>query len=98
VREIVAVVIAVDSPTGRLAEAINDLTAHLPSPTDPTQCPMCSARFWPCGGFDAAAYRVQAAGLRVADLVPLDLHPRLWPPTRHEPSQSGDPRGKGGDR
>jgi hypothetical protein len=83
IRDVLAVVVAADSPAGRLAEAINDLTAHLPTPDEPDVCPMCSGKFWPCAGFDGAAHRVHTARLRVGDLVPLDLHPRLWP--QHSP-------------
>jgi hypothetical protein len=80
-REIVAVVVAADSPAGRVATAIDDITAHLPPPDVPWECPLCSAHSWPCSRFDAAARRVMATGVRLADLVPLDLHPRLWPRT-----------------
>ncbi|MGH3621612.1 MAG: hypothetical protein ACRDQ5_07455 [Sciscionella sp.] len=92
IREVLAVIIAADSPAGRVAEAINDLTAHLPPPAEPGACPMCSNRFWPCAGFDDAAHRLLAARLRIGDLVPPDLHPRpgrpLQPP-RHPRRQFG---------
>ncbi|MFC0430968.1 hypothetical protein [Kutzneria buriramensis] len=78
-REVTAMVIATDSPAGRVAEAIEQLTAHLPTPDQPTTCPMCSRQGWPCTGFDAAARHLQAAGVPVGYLVPLDLHPTLWP-------------------
>lgn len=81
IREIVAVVVAADSPVGRVAQAIDDMTAHLPPPEKPQVCPLCSAQSWPCARFDGAAHRVRAAGLRVGELVPLDLHSRLWPPS-----------------
>ncbi|OXM43125.1 hypothetical protein CFP75_39685 [Amycolatopsis alba DSM 44262] len=80
-------VVAADSPAGRAAEAINDLTRHLPEPGEPNACPTCAGRFWPCEYFDDAAYRVHTARLRVGDIVPLDLHPRLW-----SPSAPQDPR------
>ncbi|MDQ3276291.1 MAG: hypothetical protein M3Q39_15030 [Actinomycetota bacterium] len=87
-RDIVAVVVAVDSPAGRAAEAIDQLTAHLPPPDEPWACPLCSAQSWPCAGFDAAAHRVQAAHLRIVELVPLDLRPRLWPPQQPGPPET----------
>lgn len=80
VREVVAVIVAANSPVGQLVRAIDDMTAHLPPPEEPRACPMCSTQCWPCSGFDTAARRVEAAGLRLGELVPLDLHARLWPP------------------
>ncbi|GAA3852340.1 hypothetical protein GCM10022243_17500 [Saccharothrix violaceirubra] len=41
-RRIVAVVVAVDSPAGRVVEAIDDLAAHLPGTDRPQDCPLCS--------------------------------------------------------
>lgn len=82
VREDLAVIVAVDSPLGRVSQAVNDLAAHLPPPDQPWACPLCSAQSWPCAGFDDAAHRVMTAGLRLRDLVPFDLHERLWPPRR----------------
>ncbi|MEC3974283.1 hypothetical protein [Amycolatopsis sp. H20-H5] len=79
IRAVEGVVVASDSPAGRAAEAINDLTMHLPDPDDSGVCPTCAGRFWPCRYFDDAAHRVHTARLRVGDVVPLDLHPRLWP-------------------
>lgn len=79
VRDIVAVVVAADSPAGRAAQAIDEVTAHLPASDEPWACPLCSTQSWPCPRFDEAAHQVQAAGLRLGELVPLDLHPRLWP-------------------
>lgn len=78
-RKVVAVVLAADSPAGRIGIAIDDVTAHLPAPVESRMCPLCSAQSWPCSRFDGAASRVLASGVRLADLVPLDLHPRLWP-------------------
>lgn len=92
-REIVAVIVAADSPAGRVAEAMSDLSAHLPDVGEPQVCPMCMGQSWPCAGFDRAAHLVMTAGLRLAELVPLDLHPRLWPPKRPpspRPAASGD--------
>lgn len=76
---IVAVVVAVDSPLGRAVEAVDELTAHLPSPRGPQECPLCPNQSWPCPGFHAAAHHVHAARLWIAELVPPYLHPRLWP-------------------
>ncbi|WP_146073828.1 hypothetical protein [Amycolatopsis sp. CA-126428] len=96
-RDIVAVIVAADSPAGQAAEAINDLSAHLPEAGQPRVCPMCSAEPWPCGGFHNAAQQVMTAGLRLAELVPADLHPILWPP-KPPPSPTPRPaeRGAGG--
>ncbi|SMD27469.1 hypothetical protein [Kibdelosporangium aridum] len=52
---IIAVVVAVDSPLGRAVEAVDKLTAHLPSPREPQECPLCLEQSWPCHGFYAAA-------------------------------------------
>ena len=82
VRKVRAVIVAADSPLGQVSQAVDDLAAHLPSPAQPRVCPLCSDRSWPCDRFDDAAHRVLAAGLRLADLVPLDLHERLWPQRR----------------
>ncbi|MGM1058535.1 hypothetical protein [Saccharothrix sp. Mg75] len=86
-RDVVAVVVAVDSPVGRVATAIDELTTHLPSTGQQLFCPICSARSWPCPPFHDAAHLVIAAGVRLADLVPVDLHSRLWPPatTKQQP-------------
>lgn len=75
-------IVAADSPLGRVGRAVDDLAAHLPSPDEPRACPLCSAQSWPCAGFDDAAHRALVAGLRLSDLVPLDLHERLWPSRR----------------
>ncbi|GAA4552736.1 hypothetical protein [Amycolatopsis samaneae] len=80
IRAVEGLLVAADSPAGRAAAAINDLTMHLPTPAEPGVCPTCVGRFWPCRYFDDAAYRVHTARLRVGDVVPLGLHPRLWPP------------------
>lgn len=90
IRPMAGVMVAADSPAGRAAEAINDLTRHLPEPGAPAVCSTCPGRFWPCDYFHDAAYRVHTARLRVGDVVPLELHPRLWPPAA--PSASQDPR------
>jgi len=98
VREVLAVIVAADSPLGRVSQAVDDLAAHLPSPNEPRACPLCSAQSWPCAGFDDAAHRALAAGLRLSDLVPLDLHERLWPPKRPRtpPSSAQNPGGWSG--
>jgi hypothetical protein len=80
IRAVVGVIVATESPLGRAVEAANDLNRHLPTPAEPGICPTCVGRFWPCPYFDDAAARLQTARLRLGDLVPLDLHPRLWPP------------------
>ncbi len=90
IREIVAVIVAADSPAGRVAQAIDDMTAHLPTPDEPQACPLCSSQSWPCARFDDAAHHVQAAGMRLGELVPLDLHNRLWPPTPPSSPRSSD--------
>ncbi|MGH3752941.1 MAG: hypothetical protein ACRDRP_09630 [Pseudonocardiaceae bacterium] len=89
-RAIVAVVVAADSPAGRIAAAIDEVTAHLPAPDEPWGCPLCSAQSWPCARFHDAAHHVMNAGLRLDTFVPDDLHPRLWPP-RQPPSRSPTP-------
>ena len=93
VREVLAVIVAADSPLGRMSQAVDDLAAHLPPSDQPRACPLCSAQSWPCAGFDDAARRALAAGLRLIDLVPLDLHERLWPPKRARtpPSSTQNP-------
>lgn len=88
IREVVAVIVAADSPVGQLVRDIDDMTAHLPASDAPRACPMCSTRSWPCAGFDTAARRVGAAGLRLDHLVPRDLHIRLWPPQPQPPAQT----------
>jgi hypothetical protein len=92
-RRVEGLVVAADSPAGRAAEAINDLTRHLPDPGAPAVCPTCAGRFWPCSSFDDAAHRVHTARLRVGDVVPLDLHPRLWPRTPTDKSDEETDRG-----
>lgn len=92
IREVVAVIVAADSPFGQVAQAIDDLAAHLPPPQEPQECPLCFTQPWPCARFHDAAHRVHAAGLRLGELVPLDLHPRLWPPaTPSTPPASPQP-------
>lgn len=85
---IVAVVVAVDSPLGRAVEAVDELTAHLPSSREPQECPLCPNQSWPCPGFHAAARHVHAARLWIAELVPPHLHPRLWPMPPRLPIQT----------
>ncbi|WP_158894051.1 hypothetical protein [Amycolatopsis anabasis] len=90
IRESVAVIVAADSPAGKAARAIDDVAAHLPPPEQPYTCPLCSSQPWPCTEFHDAAHRVQAAGVRLGALVPLDLHHRLWPRTA-VPQHPGSP-------
>ncbi|GAA0589310.1 hypothetical protein GCM10010174_00180 [Kutzneria viridogrisea] len=85
-REITAVVVAAECPVGGVVEAIEQVTSHLPTANDPEVCPLCPARPWPCSGFDAAAGHIQAAGIPIGYLVPLDLHARLWPPPQLRPT------------
>lgn len=85
VRNIVAVIVAADSPIGRAADAVSDLSTHLPGTLEPTACLLCLAESWPCARFDQAAHRVMGARLRLAEPIPLDLYPRLWPPPKPSP-------------
>ncbi|MGW4529162.1 hypothetical protein [Amycolatopsis sp. NPDC004378] len=87
VRPVRGLMVAASSPAGGAADAINDLTRHLPDPGTPAECSTCPGQFWPCQYFHDAAFRVHRARLRVGDVVPLELHPRLWPP-----QTSPDPR------
>jgi hypothetical protein len=71
----------------RAAEVINDLCAHQPDTLEPHAGPTGSAiHWWPCASFNNAAHQVMTARLRLAELVPLDLHPPLWPPKRQPSS------------
>ncbi len=78
-RESRVVIVAVDSPMGQVVRGIDDLAAHLPAASTPRTCPLCLAEVWPCARFHDAASQVQAAGVRLAVLIPPDLHPLLWP-------------------
>jgi hypothetical protein len=92
-REIVAVVVAADSPLGRAGATVDELTSHLPPPGEHQPCPLCPRQAWPCAGFDLVATRLQSAyQLGLGMVVPLDLHPRLWPPDRSR-LPSPDPAG-----
>ncbi|WP_275295191.1 hypothetical protein [Amycolatopsis sp. La24] len=99
IRRMASLIVAADSPVGRVSEALNDLARHLPEPGAPDACPTCAGRYWPCSYFDDAACRVHAARLRVGDVVPLELHPRLWPPvpyeTREWPSEPPEENDRG---
>jgi hypothetical protein len=90
-REIVAVVVAAGSPAGQLARALDDLAAHLPPSEQQWGCALCCSESWPCSRFHAAAQQIIAARLRLDEFVPLDLHPRLWPPTPPAQSQLAPP-------
>lgn len=79
-RAIVALPVAVNSPLGRAGSAVDAVTAHLPPPADHAPCAMCRDQPWPCGPFDTASRELAALGIPVGYLVPLDLHPVLWPP------------------
>lgn len=78
-REFVAVVVASDSVIGHLAGAVDQAARHLPSPGQQRVCPCCSSEAWPCGQFREAGEKLVAAGLRLEQIVPSDLHQRLWP-------------------
>ncbi|WP_297546911.1 hypothetical protein [Amycolatopsis sp.] len=45
IRTAVGQVVAASSPAGRAADAINDLTMHLPNPDEPRVCLTCGDRF-----------------------------------------------------
>ncbi|MBP2337286.1 hypothetical protein [Saccharothrix coeruleofusca] len=76
----------VDSPLGRVGVAVDELAAHLPMPGTQTRCPLCSTMTWPCASFLDAARHLHDGGVPVGLLVPLDLHPVLWPPTASAPA------------
>lgn len=79
-RAVVALTVAADSPLGRTVKAVDAVTAHLPPPETHVRCAVCRNRSWPCGPFDTAARDLAALGIPVGYLVPLELHPVLWPP------------------
>ncbi|GAB2994189.1 hypothetical protein [Saccharothrix stipae] len=79
-RAVVALTVAADSPVGRAGCAVEAVTTHLPPPDDPGRCAVCRNPPWPCDPFDTAARDLAALGIPVGYLVPLDLHPVLWPP------------------
>jgi hypothetical protein len=78
-REVTALVVATDSPIGGVVDAIEQLTTHLPATEQPGMCPLCPRQAWPCTRFDDAARHLQANGVPIGYLIPLDLHPELWP-------------------
>ncbi|WP_026421709.1 hypothetical protein [Actinokineospora inagensis] len=78
-RDILAIIVAQDSALGQVDLAVNVLSAHLPVVGRPAVCPLCLARRWPCRGFLDAAARIHAVGIGLHELVPVDLHPILWP-------------------
>ncbi|KOV84643.1 hypothetical protein [Nocardia sp. NRRL S-836] len=84
-RDVVAVVVAVENPADRLVGAVSALSAHLPPSDRPTVRPLCPARPWPRMRSDEAARRVHEGGAAIGSFVPLDLHPRLWPPAELVP-------------
>lgn len=90
-REVVGVVVAVDSPAGRLVGALDDLAAHLPPVGRQWGCPLCGVDSWPCAKFHVAAQQVIGARLRLDEFVPLDLHQRLFPQTE-TPRSGQEPR------
>ncbi|MGM1058371.1 hypothetical protein [Saccharothrix sp. Mg75] len=92
-RAIVALPVAVDSPLGRAGDAVEAVTTHLPPPEEHARCAVCRTLPWPCDPFDTAARDLAVLGIPVGYLVPLELHPVLWPatpttsdqPTQHMP-------------
>lgn len=103
-REIVAVVVAADSPLGREEPTIDELSAHLPA-VEVGDCPLCSGQRWPCLTFRETASALHKAGVPVHTLVPEALQARLRPPTpqpppppvsrpgMHTDSRTGSPHG-----
>lgn len=85
-RQMVGVVVAVDSPAGQLVGALDDLAAHLPPTGRQWGCPLCPAESWPCSRFHSAAQRIIEVGLRLDAFVPPDLYQVLFRQT--EPSRS----------
>ncbi|GAA2975556.1 hypothetical protein [Actinokineospora diospyrosa] len=81
-RDIVATVVVVDCPLGQVARAVDDLSSHLPAEQEPGVCPFCVNAQWPCGRFLAAAQHIAGCGVDVSSLVPVALHPVLWPATK----------------
>lgn len=77
--------VVVDSVAGRVVQALDLVAAHLPPPGQDWGCRLCSVESWPCPPFDAAARQVVAGGLRLAELVPPDLHHLLWTPGAARP-------------
>jgi hypothetical protein len=70
-----------------LGRAVDAVTAHLPPPDSHARCAVCRNQPWPCEPFDTAARDLTALDLPVGYLVPLDLHPVLWPPAPTIPDQ-----------
>ncbi|PPK71056.1 hypothetical protein V5P93_002914 [Actinokineospora auranticolor] len=81
-RETRAVIVAVESPVGTVSTAVDELSAHLPTRDRPMICPLCSTEKWPCARFRAAADLAVSGDVRLEDLIPPDLRPRLWPSVR----------------
>lgn len=77
-REIIAVIVAADSPLGREEPAIGQLTGHLPA-VDSGDCPLCGP--WPCAAFQKAATALHETGIHLPSLLPEPLQVRLSPPT-----------------
>lgn len=95
VREIVAVVVATDSPLGREEPTIGQFSAHLPA-ADAEDCPLCGEIRWPCPTFRKIADTLHEAGVPVLSLVPESLQARLRqpnpkppPPVPHSGHQTG---------
>lgn len=92
-RDIVAVVVATQSPIGRASELIAQCTTHLPVTTQ-SACAWC-LRPWPCPPFIAAARAAQAAGVRAGCFTPTELHGRL--PRELSPEAASHPVSALGD-
>lgn len=60
------VIVDSDSPLGKVASSVCDLTAHLPDPDVTFLCSVCFGKQWPCERFDLAAREVLAARLSLA--------------------------------
>ncbi|WP_026423351.1 hypothetical protein [Actinokineospora inagensis] len=82
-RGTLATIVAQDSALGQAASAVDQLSAHLPVAGRPAACPLCRAYPWPCPRFVDAAARIHAAGIGLHELIPVDLHPALWPEPDH---------------
>lgn len=85
VREIVAIVVAADSPLGQEEPTIDELSAHLPAVDGGGECPLCVGQRWPCAPFRDAASALHETGIPVPSLMPEALQTRLRPPTPQPP-------------
>lgn len=81
-RDVVAVVVAVDSALGQEEPTLSALSGHLPA-VDGGDCPLCGP--WPCAAFQRAATVLHETGIPVSSLVPQALQARLRSPTPQQP-------------